>query len=256
MTTALAAHHLTAAADTNYRGRRHHVKILQPTSLHLQAGQIQALVGESGCGKSMIARTLIGLPPAAVTVAGTVTVGEHTLNVAGDRRWTLVRGHRIGYVPQSMSTAFTPGRTVGHQLRQVCTVLGADRSPDQLAATVDLPTSALGLYPHQLSGGMAQRAAIAAALAGRPDVLVCDEPTSAMDPDLAGHTWQVLADAAGTGAAILVITHDMTALHTADVVDEVAVMRAGKIVAHTHPHDLAAHSDSYVAAFADTRIPC
>ncbi|MFC0314845.1 ATP-binding cassette domain-containing protein [Gordonia phosphorivorans] len=249
MNAALAATAVTATAAWQHRGRREQLTVLEAADLAVHAGAVHALIGESGCGKSMMARALIGLPPPAVTMTGTVHLADRALQVGERRGWGQVRGHQIGYVPQSTATSFTAAHTLGRQLQQVCDVLGADRTPVELLAAVDLPVNALELYPHELSGGMGQRAAIAAALAGRPQVLIADEPTSALDPELAEHTWKLLAALAGDGCAVLAITHDMTALHAAGVVDEVTVMRAGQVLARTTPAALDTAADPYLAAF-------
>lgn len=249
MNAALTASAVTATATWHHRGRREQVTVLAATDLRLRTGAVHALIGESGCGKSMMARALIGLPPPAVTMTGTVQLADRHLTVGQQRGWDLIRGRQIGYVPQSTSTSFTAAHTLGRQLQQVCEVIDADRTPTQLLDAVDLPTSALAMYPHELSGGMGQRAALAAALAGRPQVLIADEPTSALDPGLAAHTWQLLAEVAAAGCAVLAITHDMTALHAAGVVDEVTVMRNGRVLAHTTPPALDTAADPYLAAF-------
>lgn len=256
MTAPLTAHQLTAAADLTYRGRRQHLPIVEPADLTLHGGQVHALIGESGCGKSMIARALIGLPPDGVTMSGQVTIRGSRLNPGQPAGWQHVRGHQIGYVPQSTSTAFSPSATIGTQLRQVCRTLRADRTPHELVAAVALPSTALQQYPHELSGGMSQRAAVAAAIAGRPDIVVADEPTSALDPALSGHTWQLLGELARTGTAVLVITHDMAAMHQCEVVDKVTVMRSGRIVATSTPAELTTSSDPYLAAFGEEPVPC
>lgn len=245
----LIATSLTATASLTHRGRSDTVTILNDVTLAATAGTVTALVGESGCGKSMIARTLIGLPPAGVTVSGTIHLGGHRLNPSRTTGWSAVRGHHIGYIPQSVSGAFTASHTIGRQLDQVCRTLTADRTPTELAAAAGLAADALTCWPHQLSGGMLQRAAIAAAIAGRPTVVVADEPTSALDPDLADHTWRLLGDLASDGAAVVVITHDMRSLHASDLVDDVLVMRNGTLIEQTTPAALANHPDQYIAAF-------
>lgn len=256
MNTALSIVNLTAAATIEHRGRRQHLRILQSVNLTVGRGQVHALVGESGCGKSMIARACLGLPPAGITMTGRIDIAEHVLPPTGGNAWNQLRGQVVGYVPQSTSTAFTPSRTLGAQLEEVCAVLASDRTPTELLAAVDLPHTALTCYPYELSGGMGQRAAIAAAIAGRPSVLIADEPTSALDPDLAGHTWQLLSEVAGNGCAVLVITHDMAALHASAVVNEVSVMRAGTLIACAHPGQLASAADRYVAAFGEEALTC
>ncbi|MBA5848081.1 ATP-binding cassette domain-containing protein, partial [Gordonia amicalis] len=193
--------------------RREAVRVLDDVTLDLPAGSLTALVGESGCGKSMVAAALCGLLPPGSNVTGRMSLGNDTFigdEIAGrDPRWRTLRGRRVGLVPQSAATSFTPVRTLGSQLDEVIVGLDGPRDAVELCLAVHLDPDALRLYPHELSGGMAQRAAIAAALAGDPQILVADEPTSALDPELAATIWDLLAATARRGAAVLVITHDV-----------------------------------------------
>ena len=137
-------------------------------------------------------------------------------------------------------------RTIGSQLAEVCDRLAADRAPKQLLTAVALPADVTRRYPHELSGGMAQRVAIAAALAGRPGLLIADEPTSALDPDNAALIWRLLGDAAADGAAVLVITHDMPSLRRAGVCDDVAVMARGSVTTQVPLAEAMSGTDLYV----------
>lgn len=201
--------------------------------LTLTAGQVHALVGESGCGKSVVGAAICGLLPTAATVHGGITLhhpgsADVHLRQARARTWRKIRGGRIAWIPQSAATYLTSVRTVGGQLAETCRHLHSAHTPDALLTRVGLEPAVAGLYPHELSGGMAQRAAIAFALAGDPQVIVADEPTSNLDPDLTEQTLQLLRAAADAGAAVLLISHDLDALpvHT----DRVAVMYASRIV--------------------------
>lgn len=231
-------------------------RVLDDVTLPLLAGTVTALVGESGCGKSMVASVLTGLLPPGSAPSGRLRVGHEAFTdgelVGADRRWRGLRGRRIGAVPQSASTSFTPVRSVGAQLDEVIGTLGGSRDAVELCRRVHLDPAALRLFPHELSGGMAQRAAIAAALAGDPDTIVADEPTSALDAELSADIWELLAEAASTGAAVLVITHDVETMRRG--CDSVAVMRAGRIVDHRRLDEIAASDDAYVAGFFE-RVP-
>jgi peptide/nickel transport system ATP-binding protein len=263
--------------------RRERVRVLDDVTLELPAGSMTALVGESGCGKSMVAASLCGLLPPGSSVTGRLSLGDDSFSgeeISGrDPRWRELRGRRVGLVPQSAATSFTPVRTLGSQLHEVIAGLDGARDAVELCHAVHLDPDALELYPHELSGGMAQRAAIAAALAGDPQVLVADEPTSALDPELAAAIWDLLAATARRGAAVLVITHDTETLRgglrDASSASSgrssggeglgvaarvgvrsggegwagVAVMRAGRVVEHRPAADLATSDDEYVAAF-------
>ncbi|NDK88891.1 ABC transporter ATP-binding protein [Gordonia desulfuricans] len=239
---------LTVDIATRRDRRADTVRVLDDVDLCLAAGSVTALIGESGCGKSMLAAALTGLLPPGSRVGGTVTVAGETLGV-DDPRWRALRGRHIGLVPQSPMTSFTPVRTLGGQLSEVVDVLGGSRTPAELCADVGLPVDALDCYPHELSGGMAQRAAVAAAIVAEPAVIVADEPTSALDPKRAQAIWALLGSLAERGAAVLVITHDMDALTEARVCRSIAVMRAGRIVAEQDLQACAEHPDDYVAAF-------
>ncbi len=131
-------------------------------SLTLEQGRIHAVVGESGCGKSMIAQALTGMLPRSAKVTGNITYDGQS--IFGRER--ELAGRNIALIPQSAATFLTPVRTVGSQLTETVTVLGGPLTPSELMSHVDLSPTALSLYPHELSGGMAQRAAVAFALAG------------------------------------------------------------------------------------------
>ncbi|MCZ0727483.1 ATP-binding cassette domain-containing protein [Mycolicibacterium iranicum] len=222
------------------------VRVLDDVSLVVPAGRVTALIGESGCGKSLVAAVLSGLVPPGSHVRGQVFIGDTEVRSDDERAWRALRGRHIGVVPQSAATSFTPVRTIGSQLAEVCDRLAADRAPKQLLTAVALPADVTRRYPHELSGGMAQRVAIAAALAGRPGLLIADEPTSALDPDNAALIWRLLGDAAADGAAVLVITHDMPSLRRAGVCDDVAVMARGSVTTQVPLAEAMSGTDLYV----------
>ena len=149
---------------------------------------------------------------------------------AAAARTTKLRGRRIGYVPQSAATYLTPVRRVGAQLRETIGELRGNATAEQLLARVNLDEAAMEAFPHELSGGMLQRAALAFALAGDPDVLVADEPISGLNPGLARLTLELLRSTADSGTAVVLITHDLQALASAAIADELSVMYAGRII--------------------------
>ncbi len=222
------------------------VRVLDDVSLVVPPGRVTALIGESGCGKSLVAAVLSGLVPPGSHVRGQVFIGDTEVRSDDERAWRALRGRHIGVVPQSAATSFTPVRTIGSQLAEVCDRLAADRAPKQLLTAVALPVDVTRRYPHELSGGMAQRVAIAAALAGRPGLLIADEPTSALDPDNAALIWRLLGDAAADGAAVLVITHDMPSLRRAGVCDDLAVMARGTLMTQVPLAEAVRGTDPYV----------
>ncbi|NMD94248.1 ABC transporter ATP-binding protein [Rhodococcus sp. BL-253-APC-6A1W] len=201
--------------------------------LTLEEGRILALVGESGCGKSVVGYALCGLLPYGAETTGNVVLHragspDVDLTAATPSAWRKIRGRSVGWIPQSAATYLTPVRTVGAQLGETCHHLGAMYGPDALLEQVGLEPEVARLYPHELSGGMAQRAAAAFALAGDPEVIIADEPTSNLDPALTEHTLRLLRGAADAGAAVLLISHDLATLPGRS--DEVAVMYASRIV--------------------------
>lgn len=224
------------------------VRVLDGVDLDVPGGRVTALVGESGCGKSLVAAALSGLMPPGSRVSGRISLGVNEIRHGDEPAWQRLRGRHVGLVPQSAATSFTPVRTIGAQLGEVCARLDADRTPAQLCAAVALPVDALRRHPHELSGGMAQRAAIAAAIAGRPGLLLADEPTSALDPENAAVIWRLLGDAAAEGAGVLVITHDTASLLRAAVCDDVAVMADGVVRQQVPLKEALASDDPYTQA--------
>ncbi len=198
--------------------------------LDLRAGELTALVGESGSGKSTLASALCGLSPAGTRSSGSVVVDGREMSGADERAWRALRGRTIGLAAQSGAGTFTPVRRVGPQIAEVVSALGTEETVPELLERVGLEADAAELFPHELSGGMAVRAVTAAALAGRPRVLLADEPTAGLDPELAAQVLRLLRRVADSGTAVLVITHDLQALETTEVADHMAVMYAGRIV--------------------------
>jgi oligopeptide/dipeptide ABC transporter ATP-binding protein len=208
-------------------------------SFAVDRGETLALVGESGCGKSMTALSLMQLlpEPAGYVAGGRVLFdGEDLL----DRSWDemrSVRGAQIAMIFQEPMTSLNPAYTVGWQVMESARLHGARRRRDAWARAaealerVGLPEAraVMRQYPHELSGGMRQRAMIAAALVNAPRLLIADEPTTALDATIQAQILQLIrALQRETGIAVLLITHDLEVV--ARVADRVAVMYAGKIV--------------------------
>ncbi|SNT48771.1 ABC transporter ATP-binding protein [Rhodococcoides kyotonense] len=198
-------------------------------NLEVPAGTVTALVGESGCGKSILAAAVMAMLPAEATVSGSITVEteDRTVDVFSD---TGFRGRDVALIPQSASSYLTPVRTARSQIDETIRVLGSCRRCDDLARTVGLDPHDLDLYPHELSGGMAQRVAIAGALVGDPAVIVADEPTANLDGESTDRILHLLRRCADDGAAVLLITHDLSSLMRTAVADRVAVMYASRIM--------------------------
>lgn len=191
-------------------------------SLDIADGEVVALVGESGCGKTSLARSLLGLLPGTATVTGSARLGE--LELAGREDWTGLRGRRIGIVPQGAMTGLSPVHRIGSQLSEMITLHDGSAEPGELLDRVGLGPSVLKSYPHQLSGGQRQRVAIALTLAGGPALLVADEPTTGLDAITQG---QVLALISSLQISTLIVSHDLTGL--LPYTDRVAVMYAGRM---------------------------
>ena len=182
------------------------VRAVSGACFEVRPGRCLALVGESGCGKSVLAHALLGLLPGNATVSGQAWLeqdGERVELLAASQAVLArqVRGRSIGLIPQSPATHLTPVRTARAQLEETLRELGTptgqvrDRA-DQLAERHGLRPADLGRYPHELSGGMAQRVANAMALAGDPWLLLADEPTSGLDRPLVDRAMASLRDCA------------------------------------------------------------
>ncbi|MFN3600853.1 MAG: ATP-binding cassette domain-containing protein [Dietzia sp.] len=209
------------------------VRILDDVTLRVLQGRVLGVVGESGAGKSTLADACCGLLPLQAQVRGHLTVGgKKAGGTAVDG--TAGAGNQVGHVPQSAASAFTPTRHLRGQLAEALAAAGrgpdARRSVAEMCLEVGLDPALVDRYPHQLSGGQLRRAAIAAALATAPAVLMADEPTAGLDAGPALTTLRLLrrlADERGIG--VVVITHDLATLASADAADEVAVLRAGQL---------------------------
>ncbi len=200
--------------------------------LEVRAGQTVAIVGESGSGKSTTAAAILGLlPPGGRITAGHIEFDGIDLTVASQRQLRAIRGSGIGYVPQDPMTNLNPVWRVGFQVREALRANNIDRRAVQLLADAGLPEPGLRArqYPHQLSGGMCQRALIAIGLAGRPRLLIADEPTSALDVTVQRRVLDHLQQLAGElGTAVLLITHDLAL--AAERAAQLIVMNQGQVV--------------------------
>ena len=213
-------------------------ELLSRVSFDLRRGETLGLVGESGCGKSMTATALLGLlPPGVRITGGSIRLGGDELVGLPESALRRVRGKRIGMVFQEPMAALSPVHTVGRQLTDAIRAhspmsprAALDRAAELLALVgVPDPRRRLADYPHQFSGGMAQRVVIAGALACEPELLVADEPTTALDVTIQAQVLDLLMDLRQRlNMSVLLITHDLGVV--ADACDRVAVMYAGEIV--------------------------
>jgi ABC-type dipeptide/oligopeptide/nickel transport system ATPase component len=225
------------ALGLQLRHGRQHVPVLRDIDLTLGAGESLGLVGESGSGKSQLLLALLGLSPAGARLAGSIRYRDQELIGASAAHWALVRGAGIGIVFQDPASALNPYLTIGTQLTEALRAQRGVRAATARARACELleqvrmaePARCLRRYPHQLSGGMRQRVTIAMALMCEPKLLLCDEPTTALDMSVQGQIIELLRELrARLGVALLVVSHDMYVV--AALTERMAVMYAGQIV--------------------------
>ncbi|MFE3459492.1 ABC transporter ATP-binding protein [Nocardiopsis aegyptia] len=211
--------------------------VVRGLSFDVRPGEALALIGESGAGKSMAARAVLGTAPYGATVTGSVRLGERELLGARPRELRAVRGSRVALIPQDALSVLSPVHTVGAQLVRALRAhgrLSPSQARERAVAALDrvgIPDAArrARAYPHEFSGGMRQRAVIAMATVNDPEVVFADEPTTALDPRTSGIVLDLLADLRRwTGAALVLITHDLAVVHGR--ADRVVVAYAGRHV--------------------------
>lgn len=223
--------------NVSFHTRRGLVRAIKNLSLTIKEGETLALVGESGCGKSVTAHSitrLVPMPPGEIE-SGTISFRGRDLLTLSDKEMRTIRGSRISMIFQEPMTSLNPVFTVGTQIGEVFRThehLGKKEAFKKAVELLDLvkipdPAKRAKSYPHQLSGGMRQRAMIAMALASpEPGLMIADEPTTALDVTIQAQILQLLAELKGrVGMALLLITHDMGVV--AETADRVAVMYAG-----------------------------
>jgi peptide/nickel transport system ATP-binding protein len=214
------------------------VPLISNISFNLARGETLAIAGESGSGKSITSLAIMGLlpPPAVRVTGGSIMLGDRNLTALPESELRAVRGNRVAMIFQEPMTSLNPVMTIGTQLIEAIRahepISRAQARRQALAALTAVrlsePTRRMGQFPHELSGGMRQRVMIAMALALKPDVLIADEPTTALDVTVQREVLDLLRDLqASHGTAILLITHDMGVV--AEMADRVVIMRKGVI---------------------------
>jgi peptide/nickel transport system ATP-binding protein len=234
-----------ANLSVRFRTEDGHLYAVDDVSFGLDPGEVLAIVGESGCGKTVTALSLVGLLPPSATVDGHVWLDGEDLTGMSPARLRGIRGKQVGFVFQEPMTSLNPvlrvGRQVGEVLRrhEDLSRPAARRRAAELFELVGIaePERRLDEYPHQLSGGLRQRVMIAMAVACDPRVLIADEPTTALDVTIQAGILDLLRDLRKRlGTAIVLITHDLGVV--ADVADRVMVMYAGRKVEEAGATDL------------------
>jgi peptide/nickel transport system ATP-binding protein len=213
------------------------VKAVRGIDFDLATGEVLGIVGESGSGKSVTSLAIMGLLPPGAKATGSISLHGEELLGKSDGRMTKIRGHELAMVFQDPLSALTPIYTVGFQLVEALQVhqdlsrSAADKRAVELLEIVGIPNAKLRVrsFPHEFSGGMRQRVMIAMAIANDPDVIIADEPTTALDVTIQAQVLDVLKLAQKeTGAAVIMITHDLGVV--AGIADRVQVMYAGRSV--------------------------
>ncbi|PSU28891.1 ABC transporter ATP-binding protein [Photobacterium lutimaris] len=224
------------------------VKILHGVSFDVRKGRTLGIVGESGCGKSVTAMSVMGLlpKPYGQVVGGQILYRGTDLVTLPAEDMYAMRGNRISMIFQDPMTALNPVHSVGRQLIEVLELHRPELNKgernqyalDMLKKVkIPMPEKRLKEYPHNLSGGMRQRVMIAMALACKPDILICDEPTTALDVTVQASILDLINDLQQeTGMSVIFITHDLGVV--AEICDDVVVMYGGKVVEFADIFDL------------------
>ena len=233
--------------NVTFNTRHGQVTALDSVSMHVNEGETLGVVGESGCGKSITALSVMGLipmPPGRIA-GGEIRLNGENLVQASETRMRQLRGAELGMIFQEPMTSLNPVFTVGDQIAEAIMLhqkVSADKAFKDAVALLDRvgipsPDTRARDYPHQLSGGMRQRVMIAMAVSCRPKVLIADEPTTALDVTVQAQIFDLLNEIQRDfGAAIILITHDMGAI--SEMADRVAVMYAGRVIEEARADDV------------------
>ncbi len=216
--------------------RKNRVWAVEGVSFQLQPGEVMALVGESGCGKSSIGKAIMGLLPADTVVEGEIKFEGESIFSYNKTQWRHFRGEKVGLIFQDPMTRLNPLMTIGEHLLETLKAHYPHLSPQQAREkaercleTVKIPPNRFHQYPHQLSGGMRQRVAIGLALLLEPKLIIADEPTTSLDVTIANQILQELTSLCRQrGMALLLISHDLALV--AKYCERIAVMCQGQIV--------------------------
>jgi peptide/nickel transport system permease protein len=213
-------------------------RVVDDVSLDIRRGEVHGLIGESGSGKTQTAWSVLRLLPAGGEILeGSIRLGGEDLSQVSDAKMRDIRGGRIAYIPQEPMSNLDPSFTIGSQLTEPMRIkLGVSKAEAKARALkllgqvgIPNPERTLASYPHELSGGMAQRVLIAGAVSCEPDLVIADEPTTALDVTIQAEILDLLRELQrGLGVTILIVTHNFGVV--ADLCDRVSVMQKGRIV--------------------------
>jgi oligopeptide/dipeptide ABC transporter ATP-binding protein len=213
------------------------VRAVRGVSYTLRSGEALGIVGESGSGKSVSSMAVMGLLPRNARITGSVRFRGHELIGLDEKEYAKVRGNRIAMIFQDPLTSLNPVYSIGYQIAEavhahndVSKEAALERAVELLGIVgIPFPEQRINNYPHEMSGGMRQRVVIAIAMANNPDVIIADEPTTALDVTVQAQVLEALEAArAETGAALILITHDLGVI--AGHAERISVMYAGKLV--------------------------
>jgi len=212
----------------SFADRHNGVNVVDDVSFTVRSGEVLGLIGESGCGKTLTALSILGLEPAAARVSGEIRFEGRDLLTMPARRRRKHLGHDISMIYQDALSSLNPAMTIRAQLKQF-TRRGGTRTPEQLLELVNLdPGRTLRSYPHELSGGQRQRVLIAMALSRSPKLIVADEPTTALDVTVQAQIMRLLMRLKDElGFALILVSHDLALV--SQVVDRVVVMYGGQV---------------------------
>ena len=234
-----AGHPVLSVSGLNvtFRSRRGLVRAVRDVSFDIARGEVFAIIGESGSGKSSLAMAMMGLLPPPALVSGQIRLAGIDLDTLSGAERRGICGERVSLISQDALSSLNPCTTVGYQIAEMLMVRRGMGERDAMAEAVRLlaltgvpsPEGRVHHYPHQFSGGMRQRALIAISLALQPDLVIADEPTTALDATIKAQILQLLTRLrAELGMSILIITHDMGVV--AKLADRMLVMYAGQAV--------------------------
>lgn len=221
------------------------VKALNGISLSLQRGETLGLVGETGAGKTTTALSIMGILPEGTgkIIEGSINFKDNELTTIRKSEMLKIRGHKISMIFQDPQTSLNPSKTVGAQIAEVIKLHSKmskkdiNRKVEEMLQLVGIPKERANAYPHQFSGGMKQRVVIAMALTCNPELLIADEPTTALDVTIQAQVLKMMGDLkAKYNTAMILITHDLGVV--AEICDKVAIMYAGEIIESGSAEDI------------------